>query len=297
MYRLAILTGGSSTEREIALASAASVKNAISDKAEVEILVFPEDLKKFIDTHGQYDCAIPVFHGRGGEDGTIQGFLETLGVPYIFSGVGAHAIGMNKPATNAIVAAAGIKVPASTILRQPQPMKFLEKVVIKPIDAGSSIGVAIAHNQKELDDAITAVFETSTTAMIEQYIAGDEYSVAVIEDRGKPIALPVIAIKPKKEFFDYQSKYEDGMAEEICPALIDNALANQLQSIAVTVHQAIGAQHVTRSDYIIDGDKNAWFLEVNTIPGMSVLLPKAIKASGREFGEVLMGWVEEVIKQ
>ncbi|MBI3572817.1 MAG: D-alanine--D-alanine ligase [Candidatus Kerfeldbacteria bacterium] len=292
---IAILTGGTSSEREVALQSAASVKQAISDRAEVTTLDIPKDLNMFLAERGKFDCVIPVFHGRGGEDGTIQGFLETLGMPYIFSRVGGHALAIDKPRVNLVIGAAGIAVPHGELVQEGTKLKFTKPVVIKPVDGGSSIGITIAHNQAELETGVMAARKQSSAVMVEEYIEGQEFSVAVIDLEGKSIALPVISIKPKHEFFDYQSKYETGLAEETCPADIPPDLASRLQSAALTVHKTIGARHVTRTDFIVDQQEKIWFLDVNTIPGMVVLLPMPIRASGRDFGDVLMSWVMSVI--
>lgn len=293
---IAILTGGISAEREVAKTSAASVAKAIKAHADVAVFDVPHELDDFLSRRKEFDCVIPVFHGRGGEDGTIQGFLETLGVPYIFSGVAAHALAIDKEKSNVIVAASGVHVPKGVIISSLAKQSWTHNVVIKPIDGGSSVGISIAHYQAELDRGIAEAAKWSKEIMIEDYIAGKEFSVAVIDVDGITEALPVISIESKHEFFDYQSKYESGLAEEKCPADISEELADRLKKTAVHVHQAIGARHVSRSDFIVDETGAIWFLEINTIPGMTVLLPMPIRASGRDFGEVLMGWVKEVTK-
>ncbi|MEK7538148.1 MAG: D-alanine--D-alanine ligase [Patescibacteria group bacterium] len=294
--RIAILSGGISSEREVALESAASVKQAIGKRAAATVFDFPKDIDAFLARRSEFDCAIPVFHGRGGEDGTVQGFLETLGMPYIFSGVSAQALAIDKVKTNKLVTANGIHVPPSITIKSSMKATWVHDVVTKPVDGGSSVGISIAHNQKELDRGIHEAAKWSTEILIEDYIAGREFSVAVIDIDGKTEALPVVSIESKHEFFDYQSKYEVGLANEVCPADIPKELSRQLQQTALTVHRTIGARHVTRSDFIVDANQEIWFLDVNTIPGMSVLLPMPIRASGRDFGEVLMGWVEEAVR-
>lgn len=294
-YTIALLTGGASTERQIALASAESVRRALESRAKVEVFDFPKDMEQFIARRNDFDCAIPVFHGRGGEDGTIQGWLEILGVPYIFSSVGAHAIAIDKSKANCLVATTDVRVPKSVVVSAADQLHWTHEVVIKPIDGGSSVGVTLAHSPTELERGVRAALRVSTSAMIEDYVHGREFSVAVIDLDGATQALPVISIESKHEFFDYDSKYTPGLATEICPANIDSDLAARLQAAAVTVHRVIGCRHVSRSDFILSDDGTIWFLEVNTIPGMSVLLPKAIAASGREFGEVLLRWVEDVV--
>lgn len=297
LRHLAILTGGTSSERAIALASAESVRRAIGRLARTEVFDFPKDLDDFLRRRKNFDCAIPVFHGRGGEDGAIQGFLDTLGMPYTFSSVGGHALAMNKAQTNEVVRFAGLRVPASTILLEPADLPFRSTVIIKPNDGGSSVGVTIAHNQAELTAGIRQAFTHAPAVIVEDYIVGDEYSVAVADVQGQTKALPVISIVSKHEFFDYDSKYTPGLAEERCPADIPDALAQQLQAAAMTAHHTLGLRHVSRSDFMVDQQGLVWFLETNTIPGMSVLLPKAIQAASHDFGRVLIGWAEDAIRQ
>lgn len=290
---IAILTGGVSAEREVAKTSARSVAEAVKDRADVVVFDIPGDLEDFLSWRKEFNCVIPVFHGRGGEDGTIQGFLETLGIPYIFSGVGAHVLAIDKAKTNAVVGSAGVNVPKSVTMASSEGYKWTHNVVIKPIDGGSSVGISIAHNQAEFDRGIREASAFSSKVLVEDYIAGREYSVAVVEVDGKTEALPVISIESKHEYFDYQSKYEPGLAEEKCPADISPELSERLKQTALVVHHAIGARHVTRSDFIVDRTEKIWFLETNTIPGMTVLLPMPVRASGRDFGEVVMGWVKD----
>ncbi|MBI5467355.1 MAG: ATP-grasp domain-containing protein, partial [Candidatus Kerfeldbacteria bacterium] len=249
---IAILSGGTSTERDIALASAASVANALTGVARTELFDFPTALDDFLRRRSTFDCVIPVFHGRGGEDGTIQGFLETLGMPYIFSDTHAQSTAIDKFLSSTLARTMGVRIPDQIVIDGNAPLKFTAPVVVKPIDGGSSVGVGIAHSAGELTTLIVGARQVSSRVLIEQYIRGAEYSVAVIAVAGEIIPLPVISIHPHHEFFDYDGKYTDGMAEERCPADIPEALATQLQGDAVTVHRALGARHVTRSDFIVD---------------------------------------------
>ncbi len=297
LRKIAILTGGPSQEHDIAVASAQSVQQAIETKAVTTIFIFPEQIDEYLSHRTQFECVIPVFHGRGGEDGSIQGFLETLQMPYVFSSVTTHALAIDKVKTNSLIGQTGISVPENIVVHAHGQAVWKDTVVVKPLDSGSSIGVTIAHDQKELDLAIQQALKISNRVLVEEYVAGQEFSVAVIDVDGKTEALPVISIEPKHDFFDFESKYQEGLAVETCPADISGELATRLQQAAVKVHQVIGAKHVSRSDFIVDAKGTIWFLEVNTIPGMSVLLPKAIAASGRDFGEVIMGWVESVMQK
>ncbi len=147
MRRVAVLTGGTSSEREIALLSAQNVAEALRASFEVDLFDFPRDLPKFVKAHAQFAAAVPVFHGKGGEDGTIQGFLRTLGVPFIFSDVTAHAVGMNKLMTKKLALQSGLQTPPHRVLTKKIAVEFARPVVVKPIDGGSSLGVSMANSQ------------------------------------------------------------------------------------------------------------------------------------------------------
>lgn len=296
MKRVAIVTGGEGSEQAIARQSAANVAKALEGRYEMRVYDFPTDLDRFLADRDSIDVAVPMMHGKGGEDGQIQGFFKTLGLPFIFSDVEAHAIGMNKILAKSVVAGAGVKTATSHLLKQGEQMTYEHPVVVKPMDSGSTLGVTIARSQVELDTGIATAFAESAHVFVEDFIEGDEFTVAVIESAGETIALPVIFIKPKTAFFDYTAKYVAGMAEEICPAPIPDEIATRLQAVALHAHKAIGARHVSRTDIIVDKNNTPWFLEINTIPGMSVLLPKAITSADLNFTNVLSEWIELAIR-
>lgn len=301
MKKIAVLTGGLGSERPIALVSAENVAKALAPHFEVTVFTLPEELPKFLAEYDQFAAAVPIMHGKkGGEDGTIQGLLTWLNLPFVFSSVHAHAAGLNKLTAKELVSARGIKTAAYRVVDRDlvagAPSLGGFPAIVKPVDSGSTLGVSLARSARELVEGLEKAFTESDSVFVEDYIQGDEFTVAVIDEAGHPLALPVISIKSKNVLFDYDAKYKDGMAEEVCPALIDDALAARLQEVAVKAHLAIGARHVSRSDMILDQNGQIWFLEINTIPGMSLLLPKAIRASGRNFGEVLKGWVLTVAR-
>ena len=299
MPKIAILTGGESSEREIALLSSQFIKAQTERFFSVDVFDFPKDLDKFVNTRSQYVLAIPVFHGRGGEDGQIQGLLETLKIPYLFSGIDGHSVGMNKIFSKMMAQTIKISQPDYQIASSGQAILFKSKSVVKPYDNGSSVGVFIVNNQKELDQALAQVYKISTKAIIEEHLEGEEYTVAVVDQKGKPQALPVIWIRPKKNnFFDYESKYSDNGSDEICPAPMDKKLSDKLQQVAIKIHQTWGLKHLSRSDFIVKNQKS-YFLEVNTIPGLTKnsLVPKAVKAAGLDFGLLLRDWIETELKK
>ncbi len=297
--KIAILTGGTSSEREIALASAAHVEELLRETHNLQVFDFPTDIELFFKQRGSVDLVIPLFHGVGGEDGSIQGFLQTLGIPFLFSDVAAQAIAMNKATTKDLLLQHGIKTANYFILKETDPIPvFSRPCVIKPIDGGSSIGVVIAKSSETYLTGIKEAFLSSKTVLVEDYIQGREFTVAVIEENEKPIPLPVIEIRSKNSFFDLVSKYDPSLAEELCPAPIDDALAHKLQAIALRTHQIIGAKHLSRTDIIADEEGIPWVLEINTIPGQTKhsLLPKAIHASGRKLGALYRDWIDSELQ-
>ena len=298
MKRIALLTGGESSEREIALRSAKNVADVLKDAFEVAVFDVPSELPGFLEQRSSFSAVIPVLHGVGGEDGTVQGFLDTLKIPYIFSGVQAHAVAMDKEKTKILVSANGVRVPKSITVRLGDSAVFDHSVVVKPYDGGSSVATAVARSQSELDAAIAKGLQFSTAVLAEDFVQGDEYTVAVVDIGGETKALPVIAIRPKEGFFDFESKYNAAtLADEICPAPISEELAFSLQSMALIAHRTLGCRHVSRTDIMVDAAGSAWFLETNTIPGMTgtSLLPKALKAGGYDFADTLRGWIESVV--
>ena len=293
--KVAILTGGDSSERAVALSSAKNVIAVLADKYELVVFDFPRDLDKFLVSYKKFEVAIPVFHGPGGEDGVVQGFLKTLNIPFIFSDVEAHSVAMDKALSKFIAEKIGIKTAPYLVLNKFENLQFNNPLVVKPLVGGSSIGISIAQDKKQLDKALREAFKYSTRVLAEDYIKGKELTVPVIDKKGQSLALPVIEIRSKNSFFDYQSKYDAALAQELCPAPIDESLAKQLQMQAVKIHQAIGARHISRSDFIVS-DTEIYFLEINTIPGMTdeSLLPKSLKAAGEDFGQLLSTWIEEL---
>lgn len=294
MANVAILTGGTSAEREIALASAGNVAKFIAGAHDAVTFDFPSEIDSFLSRRDEFAVAIPVFHGKGGEDGTVQGFLETLGMPYLFSGVAVHAVGMDKDLAKRVVASTGVMTaPWRTYASRDEVADVSFPCVVKPADGGSTQGVAVVRDANELDRALDAAFAYSRRVIVEAFVAGDEFTVAVAEDGGEPVALPVIQIKAAGGLYDYASKYGPQPAEKLCPAPIADDLARRLQDAALTAHKTIGARHLSRTDLIVDQSGDVWFLEINTIPGLSVLFPRAVAASGRDFGQLLAQWIEK----
>lgn len=299
MVRIALLTGGTSTEREISLRSAAHVATLLQPSFTVLSYDLPRDLPRFLEDRHGIDVAIPLIHGRGGEDGSIQGMLQQLGIPFLFSSITAHAIGIDKALTKTVVGAQGVPVSPSTILRRGDSLPYSRPIAIKQLDGGSSLGVLRVDSQASLDTALETLFQQYEHVLVETWIEGREYTVGVIDDDLGRRALPVTLIQPHAgTFFDYTQKYSQAsLAEELCPAPLDAAETQKLQELAIAVHAAVDAKQVSRSDFIVDTDGTIWFLEINTIPGMTEtsLLPKMLTVEGTSLKAQLTAWIESTL--
>ncbi|MFA5025729.1 MAG: D-alanine--D-alanine ligase [Candidatus Shapirobacteria bacterium] len=275
--RVVVLMGGNSSEREVSLSSGTGVlKNLDRNKYEVWGIDVPSELEKLKEI--KPDLAFIIMHGKGGEDGEIQGYLETLGIKYTGCGVLASAIGMNKKFFKWVMEHNNILMPKTV---------FGAPCVVKPNCGGSSVGVSIVEKDKDLKKAIKLAKKYDGEVIIEDYIKGMEITCGVW---GSNIveALPVVEIIPKNKFFDYESKYSDGGAEEICPARLDKMMTKKVQEIAVKVFKVVEGRGFARIDMIIKNDK-VFVLDINTLPGMTPnsLLPKEAGAIGMSYSQML----------
>jgi len=237
------------------------------------------------------DAVFLALHGSCGEDGRVQAALDLLGVPYTGSGYLGSAIAMDKDLTKRLLKD---KVPMADWWVETVTAENLEAVmaqavprlplVVKPVDSGSSIGVSIARSEEELRRALQESAVLGGRTMLEEYIQGREIQVGLLEGR----ALPSIEIVPKAGFYDYENKYQPGAAEEICPALIPVPWEKRLEEAAEAVFQTLGLSVYARADFIVTQDGTPWFLEINTLPGMTPtsLVPQEAAAVGMDYGEL-----------
>jgi len=292
---IAILYGGFSEEAGISIKTGKKIAENL-DKKKYQVFLFnpKTELGKFIKAVNakKIDLAFPALHGPFGEDGKIQGLLEILGLPYVFSSVLASSLAMDKERTKKILKTEKILMPRSVAIEKNYHEDVLGKikwpVVVKPIFQGSSFGVFVARHRKELEAAIRNAFKFGAELMIEDYIKGREITAAVLGNK-EPQALPLIEIRPRgAEFFDFQSKYEPGASDEICPAPISEKLSKKIQEQAVRIHKVLGCRGITRSDFIIK-EGQSYFLEINTIPGMTEtsLVPLSAAIAGLSFPRLL----------
>lgn len=249
------------------------------------------------------DVAFIAMHGPFGEDGTIQGLLEVLDLPYTGSGVLASALAMDKVRAKRLLASSGLQIPKDLVVSaktvREAPGDLLQEVsrvigfpcVVKPVAQGSSMGTCVCRSAEELLPGLVEALAFEPQAMVEEYIEGLELTCGILEDPGncEPVPLPVIEIDPiGHDFFDFEAKYTPGVTEEICPARIPDPLRDRVQKAAVVAHQSLGCRGFSRTDFILRGEE-LFTLELNTIPGMTPtsLLPKAAKAAGIRFPEML----------
>jgi D-alanine-D-alanine ligase len=294
---IAVLMGGWSAEREISLRSGKACGDALEAQGyRITRVDVERDVAEVL-ARLQPDAAFNVLHGRPGEDGTIQGILEILRIPYTHSGVLASALAMDKPAAKIVMAAAGVPVPEGMVVSRAEAAKahvIKPPYVIKPPAEGSSVGVFIvyadhAHPPQELS---RPDWPYGDEVLVERYVAGLELTCAVMGEE----ALGVIEIEPTTRFYDYESKYAPGGSRHILPARILPNVYQRARNLALTAHRALGCRGVSRADFRFDSrsDGDLVCLEVNTQPGMTEmsLVPELAAHAGLSFGE-LVKWIVE----
>lgn len=294
--KIGVLLGGLSAEREVSLRSGKAVFKALKS---IGCNVVAIDAKGDFYTKLKKQKIEQVFialHGGHGENGAVQGMLEVMGIPYTGSGVLASSLAMDKVASKKIFLYHQIPVPAFTIVRRDDSEvtsndrdasrgKLSLPVVVKPATEGSSVGVAIVKDKKAFRAALKKAFGYGDTALIEEYIRGQEVQIAILDDK----VLGGVEVRPSDEFYSYEAKYTAGRTQYIFPPQLDNKTYRRAEKAALAAHQALGCSGATRVDLIIDRNNNPYVLEVNTIPGMTEtsLLPKIAKNAGLEFPQLI----------
>jgi D-alanine-D-alanine ligase len=297
-----VLMGGMSSEREVSLNTGKAVSEALAE-AGYEVTsydLYPEAGRDILDlvTSSSLKEAQVVFialHGGEGEDGRIQALLELLGKPYTGSGVRSSAICMDKSISKTVFEKHGITTPAWAHLHgEAADVVHAEEaiagigglpVVVKPIDQGSTIGISIVHKPRALEAAINLARRYSPGLILEKYVEGRELSVPIIEDE----VYPMIEIKPKEGFYDYERKYTKGMTIYDCPADIDDGTGRMIEEGALKAYRVLGCENFARVDLRLGSDGVARFLEVNTVPGMTEtsLVPMGAQARGISFPQLV----------
>jgi D-alanine-D-alanine ligase len=301
---VAVLKGGRSLERSVSLRSGAQVREALQRLGHRVVGIdvgprFVEELRA-----ARADAAFIALHGREGEDGTLQGLLEAMGVPYTGSGQAACMRCTEKALAKLLMGEAGIPTPDFHALRQSSIKELgagaaLEDVqrrlgfpvVVKPAVGGSALGVKFARGAAELPGALVGAFSYDRTVLIERYVRGRDLAVSVLDGPEGPQALPVVEAVPREEdFYDYESRYEIGMTTFVCPAELAERTTARAQELAVEVYRLLGCHGVARIDLMLEeeGDE-LWVLEGNVVPGLTEtsLLPQAADAAGIGFEELV----------
>ena len=294
---IGLIFGGISSEREVSLNSGKQVYDAL-DKQKYDILTYDPktDIPRLVADASRIDCALIILHGPYGEDGTVQGLLDLLDIPYQGAGVLGSAVAMNKLLSKHLYERAGLTVPPDAVVRRGEALDVTRieaqlglPLVVKPVETGSSVGMTIVRDASSLAGAVAKALAYGATAMIEAYISGTEITCGVLGNEDLE-ALPLIEIVPgeKYEFFDYEAKYQPGATEEICPARLNAQRTEAAQACAVTAHRALYCQGYSRTDMIFRDDQ-FFVLETNTIPGMTgtSLFPQSARAAGISFSRLL----------
>ena len=283
-----VLLGGISPERPISLKSGAAVANALRGRgwnvAEIDVGAdLPEQLRA-----AGVTVAWLALHGPLGEDGCVQGLCEVMRVPYTGSGVRGSAIAMDKIATKRMLrGVGGVDLPADTTWRRGEPIPEGRNfpVMVKTPEGGSTLGIRKCHDAGELETGLAYCLEFGDEVLLEQFVDGYEITVAVLDGE----ALPVVKIEPETEFFDFEAKYTKGRTRYLVPAPIPDEVAARAQAAAVAAYRTLDLAGVARADFIVDAAGVPWFLEINTLPGMTEtsLSPMAAGQRGMSFADLV----------
>ncbi len=281
--RVAVLLGGMSAERPVSSKSGAAVAKALRRLGwdTVEIDVGPDLPSRLLEE--RVEVAWIALHGRFGEDGCVQGLLEVMRIPYTGSGPTASAVAMDKLLTKRVLEGHGLALPEQVVLEpgDPIPVDVALPVVAKTPTGGSTLGISFCRTREELERGVEDCRRHGETVQLERFVEGTEITVALLDG----VALPAVAIRPEGGFFDYEAKYVKGKTRYIVPADIEPAPAARAQRDAAVAARVLGLEGICRADFIVDAQGVPWFLEVNTIPGMTEtsLSPMAAGEAGMDF--------------
>ncbi len=309
--KIAIIAGGDSSEHDVSLRSAASIKGWLDpERYDAEIVELQGADLKTLNKIAEFDYAYVTIHGTPGENGLLQGFLEMMHIPYSCCGVLAAAMTFNKYTCNHYLAPFGIKISPSILLRKggdgewrmvngerPTAQKVVDEVglpcFIKSNVGGSSFGCTKVKTLDEVEPAIAAAFREGNEVICEALMVGTEITCGVYKTSKRSVALPITEVVTSNEFFDYDAKY-NGQVQEITPARIPDATRDAVQALTLKIYDILGCKGIIRTDYIIAPDGTIQLLEVNTTPGMTAtsFIPQQVRAAGMEMRDVLTEIIE-----
>jgi D-alanine-D-alanine ligase len=309
--KIVVLAGGISHERDISLKSGRRVADALIEKGAQVVMREPdhellENLKK-----DKPDVIWPVLHGASGEDGALRDILALTGIPFVGAKAAGAKLAWDKSIAKILVQKDGIQTPSSITLPREtfkelgadSVLKLVAKsmtlpVVVKPARSGSAQGVTIVKKQDQMNQAMIDAYVYCDVAIIEDFVAGTELAVGVIDLGAGPIALPAVEIKPRSGHFGFEERYIAGETDYFVPARLTKAVAAKAAKMAVAAHEALGLRHLSRVDMIVDAKGVQWFLEANVLPGLTEtsLLPQAILAEGSSLGDVYYSLAQAAVK-
>ncbi len=310
--KIAIIAGGDSSEHDVSLRSAASIKGWLDpERYDAEIVELQGADLKTLNKIAEFDYAYVTIHGTPGENGLLQGFLEMMHIPYSCCGVLAAAMTFNKYTCNHYLAPFGIKISPSILLRKggdgewrmvngerPTAQKVVDEVglpcFIKSNVGGSSFGCTKVKTLEEVEPAIEAAFREGNEVICEALMVGTEITCGVYKTSKRSVALPITEVVTSNEFFDYDAKY-NGQVQEITPARIPDATRDAVQALTLKIYDILGCKGIIRTDYIIAPDGTIQLLEVNTTPGMTAtsFIPQQVRAAGMEMRDVLSEIIDD----
>ena len=300
--KIAIVAGGDSSEHDVSLRSAAGILSFLDkDKYDAEIVELQGSDLKTLSRLVDYDFAYITIHGTPGENGLLQGYLEMMHIPYSCCGVLAAALTFNKYACNHYLQNFGIRISPSILLRKHDDLTGIEARVEKELGlpcfiksnvGGSSFGCTKVKTREQIMPAIELAFKEGDEVICESYLKGTEVTCGVYKTKNKSVAFPITEVVTKREFFDYEAKY-NGQVDEITPARIPDEMRDRVQAMTLKIYDIIGARGIIRTDYVLIGDE-IFLLEVNTTPGMTAtsFIPQQVRAAGLDIKDVLSDIIE-----
>jgi len=321
MRTIAIVAGGDSSEYEISVKSGKEVLALISSKYDAWLIMIrgnawywedPKGRRFSIDKNDfslntddrkiRFDAVFIAIHGTPGENGLLQGYFDMMQIPYTSCSAFCSALTFNKQACKLYLKDYGIPMAENVLFRRetmPDPDTIISRTglpcFVKPNDSGSSFGVSKVKSRDELPAAIEAAFRESREVMVEAFMNGREIACGVARIKGKTLVLPLTEIISMNEFFDYEAKYTSGKSKELTPADLSGELTNKIQELGSEVYDILGCKGIVRVDFIVV-NSNPFFLEINTVPGMTMesIIPKQAKAAGIDLGELYSMVIEDL---
>ena len=324
--KVALLAGGNSSEREIALGSANQIASAL-DSAKYDVKVIdlhyrnmtytaPDGTEWEVDKNdfsltvaGEkivFDYALIIIHGTPGEDGKLQGYLDMMGIPYSSCSQTSSTITFDKISTKRAVAGRGINLAREVFIcrgDKVEPQAIVDKlglpIFVKPNASGSSFGVTKVTSVEQIEAAVEAAFAESDQVLIEECIVGREFGCGVVVTEDREILLPITEIVSKRDFFDYEAKYTEGLSDEITPAQISEDVRKKLNRMTLEAYRACRCSGIVRIDFIVTEAGEPYMIEINSIPGMSSgsIVPKQVREAGMTLGELYDIVIEDSLKR